>query len=219
MWTRTANSVTAKILALVGLVALTVAIVASVATTTGASQLTGPEKGVILLEQLIEDYESNGMAPDDPTLLNLVKERERLQEIANGPAPDPPDPERVAEILAYESDTPPAWDSGLLEACEGGLGTPDWPDGTTLRCVSVPQDDGNVIVAWLTDNGTAWISYQIHGGGLKAIWTDIPVWTDLAQAEFEVEGEEMRVVVNGDGNSFDTSIWRELIKRDGETIS
>jgi len=207
-----------RIAALIALGAITVAAVASVASGDDHTDLTGPEKALLLIEEEIADHESNGMEPDHPVMVNLLEKQQRYQELAAGPPPDEPNPERVAEILAYESESKGGWEVGLLEQCEGGVGTPDIPDDVILKCVSVPQNADSNVVAWLMSDGKAWIHlHKSHRSGESAdsTWLDIPMWPDLDKAEFEVDGDELRVVFSDETFIFDTSEWRQAARAAG----
>jgi hypothetical protein len=207
-----------RIAALIALGAITVAAVASVASGNDHTDLTGPEKALLLIEEEIADHESNGMDQDHPVMENLLEKRQRYQELAAGPPPEEPDPERVAEILAYESESTGSYEVGLLEQCEGGLGTPAIPDEVILKCVSIPQSDDSNVVAWLLGDGNAWIHLKKSrksGESSDSTWVEIPKWPNLDKAEFEVDGEELRVVFSDETFTFNTSEWRQAARAAG----
>jgi len=200
-----------RITALLASGLLIVVMVSSMAAGKDPEELTAPEKGLLLIEQEIEDFQSDGMPDDHPIMERLLEKRDRYKELAAGPPPEEPDPEAVAEILSRERTSKPEWMVGLV-SCEGGVGTPKIPEGVTVRCVSVPQDDTNNIEAWLMSNGTAWVYYHVFGGGGGSAWVKIPEWPNIKDAQYEVEGEELRVVYEDETFIFDTDEWSEEAK-------
>ena len=198
-------------------IAATIALIGFVLATAsaeGGEEETGAELMLRNVEQEIAHFEVEGMSPDDPTLVNLRQARDGLlEEIAAGPPP-PPDPKVVAEILNRPDGVKPVWDSGKIP-CEGGLGFPDMSQVSDYVCIAVPQENGNLIHAWITDEGKAWIGYQVFREKGSDAWFDIPVVDKPSSADVAVVGEIIELSLAEDTVTFDTGLWRAELASGG----
>jgi len=203
-----------RILAVVALAGLVGGMAVDMASGGDPTELTGPELGILMLENELQALRDDGRSEEDPAIVTLREDIERLQELASGPPPDPPDPERVAELMAHERSSEPEWPVGWV-SCDWAWGLEELDESIDGQCASIPQDDGGSVYVAILDNGRAWVYYRVHpaDGKTRTLWVDIPVISDIKSAEFEVDGAELQVVANGQIFAFDTVPWREEAKK------
>ncbi|HZD22654.1 MAG TPA: hypothetical protein VE569_04540 [Acidimicrobiia bacterium] len=170
---------------------------------------TGPETGLSMIDNEIALMEQRGVSPDDEVMRSLLEERARLEKLATEPPPPPPDPAEVSRLLAIEP-SPPQWDSGEIE-CEGSLATKEAEFTKPPRCVAVPRPNGDLLTAYLTDEGWAFVTVQVYGGSepgrIDIGREDIPVIKDLQSARLELVDEQIMVVTNEDQIKIETRLW------------
>jgi hypothetical protein len=149
------------------------------------------------IDQLVKE---GGLASDDPKVLALEAEIDRLQGIdPSAPSTDKADPDSGADDPLQ---------SGEVE-CEAIPGiTDDFDAGRQPRCVTIALKGRASILTMITDRGEALAIYwPAAGADAQSKTHAIPEIPDLASAKLTV-GDNGVVVV--DGTSFSPQEWFDI---------
>lgn len=161
---------------------------------------TGPEQGLMSVNEEIAYLRAGGMSDDDAVIQNLLELKNQLEAMAVQPVVPNPTPGDV--IRSDGTPTPPSWDRGEVP-CEGSVTLRQAMsklkidfDGLTVRCAVVPLADGSALQLWLTDNEWALVfrfTWAASLGEAKYFQAPIPAIKDLSTASIVVVDQELRV--------------------------
>ncbi len=175
---------------------------------------TGPERGILMIDDEIAFLEEAGAPEDSDAIRTLQDDRARLVELAAQPPKPVPDPAEVERLLNLTA--PPSDLTSSEYECEGSSLTKgvDFPD--VLRCLTIGRENGNRLDVWLTEDGWAFTTLFLwdglwDGGRDPAVpppeEQDIPAITDLASVILEIVGEDIRITSESQDITIRTQEW------------